>query len=77
MTAAPALACDLCGRTIGKGRLHAMLTDQRVACSRCMLDRRNHAAAFPDCSTGWHDLADHLRATGTRAGIAATLGVWP
>jgi hypothetical protein len=52
------------------------MQDDRVACDRC-LTKTAHAALYPDCSHGWHDTLDHLASAGTRAGMAAHLGLWP
>lgn len=77
MRPAPAFDCANCGHRIGKTRGHNLTDDQRVVCSRC-LDRRAHARLYPDCTVAWHAVQDHLGSVGgTRAGIAALLGVWP
>lgn len=64
MKPAPAFDCGLCGRRIGKTATHWVLAEvlRRVICSRCV-DK--------------NDLYDHIDAHGSRAGIAATLGIWP
>jgi hypothetical protein len=72
---APPFDCACCGRRIGK-TTHYLTQDGRVACSRC-LTRTAHATLFPGCPHAWHDTLDHLGAAGTRAGIAAHLGLWP
>lgn len=77
MTPAPALDCAHCGRTIGKRAAHYRTFDQRVMCGRCISDRRLHSQLWPACPHAWHDNYDHLAAIGTRAGVAAALGLWP
>lgn len=64
MKPAPAFNCGMCGRRIGKTATHWKLREilARVICSRC-IDK--------------HDLYDKVDAHGTRAGIAAYLGLWP
>ncbi len=75
--AAPAFDCASCGRRIGKRAGHNLTDDSRVVCCRC-LDRNAHARMYPGCEVSWHDMHDHLRhVVGTRAGIAAVLGMWP
>lgn len=76
MTTAPAFDCRTCTRRIGR-TTHYLLADGRVVCRRCAESRPMHATAYPDCPDRWHDLLDHLRCVGTRAGIAAHLGLWP
>lgn len=76
MKPAPAFDCARCGRRIGKTRTHYLLEGNRVVCPRC-LGRQAHAALFPDCGVPWHDALDHQGTAGTRAGIAAHLGLWP
>jgi hypothetical protein len=76
MTAAPPLDCAGCSRRIGKKAGHYLTEDGRVVCSRC-LTQAVHAALYPGCPHRWHDTLDHLASTGTRAGIAAKLGLWP
>lgn len=76
MNPAPALDCALCGRTIGKRGLHVLTEDRKVLCSRCT-DRPAHARLYPGCPHQWHDVYDHPLSPGTRAGIAAHLGIWP
>jgi hypothetical protein len=73
---APAFDCASCGRRIGKTATHTLIEGDRVICSRC-LTRSAHAKLFPDCPTRWHDPLDHSGSCGTRAGIAAHLGLWP
>lgn len=77
MKPAPPLDCAVCGRRIGKTGGHYLLEGDQLACTRCAENRSLHAAVFPGCPHAWHDLLDHLEATGTRAGIAARLGLWP
>jgi hypothetical protein len=60
--AAPAFDCADCGRHIGKRATRYLVPVQRVLCGRCA-DRRG--------------LWDDLTAMGSRAGIAARLGLWP
>jgi hypothetical protein len=61
--AAPPFDCAECGRRIGKAKSHWLLRDgQAVVCASCYLHR--------------HD-ADEAECSGTRAGIAARLGLWP
>lgn len=78
MKPAPPLVCAGCGRIIGKSRAHSLTDDHRVLCSRCLADRRLHPRMWPDCPEDWHDCHDHVTSVaGTRAGVAAVLGVWP
>jgi hypothetical protein len=76
MTSAPPFDCARCRRQIGKTRAHHLIEGRRVVCSRC-LDRPAHADLFPDCGVRWHDVLDHEGSQGSRAGIAAHLGLWP
>jgi predicted amidophosphoribosyltransferase len=76
MRAAPPLNCAHCGRRIGKTAGHFLTEGERLLCSRC-LTKTVHAELFPDCPKRWHDPLDHLECTGTRAGIAHRLGLWP
>lgn len=76
MTAAPAFDCALCRRHIGKRALHHCTDDGRVVCSRC-LGTAAHAKLFRGCPEQWHDVLDHPSCFGSRAGIAAHLGLWP
>ncbi len=76
MKPAPAFDCARCGRRIGKTAGHYLIEGDRVICSRC-LAHPAHAELFPGCERRWHDVLDHLQTTGTRAGIAARLGLWP
>jgi DNA-directed RNA polymerase subunit RPC12/RpoP len=73
---APAFDCARCGRTIGKAATHYRTEDNRITCSRC-LTKAAHASLFPDCPERWHDVLDHPGSSGTRAGIAHVLGLWP
>lgn len=77
MKPAPPLDCAICERRIGKTAGHYLLDGGRLACRRCVETRSLHGRVFPDCPARWHDLLDHLDSTGTRAGIAAKLGLWP
>lgn len=77
MKAAPALSCSVCRRTIGKRHSHHLTEGDRVLCSRCMDDPQMHSRVFPDCPVRWHDMYDHAGSVGTRAGVAAHLGLWP
>jgi hypothetical protein len=80
MKRAPALSCGICGRRLGKAAGHYLLEGGHLACTWCIESGQrggHHAALYPDCPHRWHDLLDHLATTGTRAGIAATLGLWP
>lgn len=78
MNPAPPFDCHHCGRRIGKTRSHWLLDDGQVICFRCMeLGKATHAQIRPGCPHGWHDLFDHSSSNGTRAGIAAVLGMWP
>jgi hypothetical protein len=61
MKAAPAFDCANCGRRIGKAGCHWLINGEVVMCTRCV------------DSEDLYDGAVH----GTRAGIAAVLGVWP
>jgi hypothetical protein len=54
-----------------QARRHYLLESGKVLCLRCMDDPAGHARDFQQCPEGWHDLFDHLRLFGTRAGIAA------
>lgn len=76
MKPAPAFDCAMCGRRIGKTAGHYLIEGDRVVCGRC-LGRDAHTDLFPDCPIGWHDVLDHEGSQGTRAGIAAHLGLWP
>jgi hypothetical protein len=62
--AAPPLDCGVCGRRIGKTTTHVLLHDRRVICVRCRM--------HPDPRA--YD--GKVAAMGTRAGIAARLGLW-
>lgn len=64
-TKAPPFDCHQCGRRIGARRVHWVLgarADPRVCCTRCI-----------EASAGW----DAVAFAGTRAGVAAELGLWP
>jgi hypothetical protein len=75
---APPLDCGICGRRIGKTAGHYLLAGRQLACGRCIeRGRILHGQVYPDCAARWHDLLDHLDSTGTRAGIAHVLGLWP
>ena len=76
MKPAPAFNCARCGRHIGKTASHCLTEGGRVLCTRC-LGRDAHADLFPDCGVRWHDVHDHDGSLGSRAGIAAVLGLWP
>lgn len=76
MKPAPAFDCTRCRRRIGKRAGHYLIDGGRVVCARC-LDRAAHSELFPDCEIRWHDVLDHKGSQGTRAGIAAHLGLWP
>lgn len=76
MKPAPPFGCARCGRRLGKAAAHFLIEGGRIVCSRC-LDRPAHADLFPACDVRYHDVLDHERASGTRAGIAAHLGLWP
>jgi hypothetical protein len=76
MKPAPAFECARCARRIGKRRTHYLVGAGRVVCALC-LERPHHAGLFPDCGKDWHDVLDHLVTSGTRAGVAAHLGLWP
>lgn len=76
MKPAPPFDCARCHRRIGKVRTHFLIEGDRVVCSRC-LGRPAHTDLFPDCDVRWHDVLDHKGAQGSRAGIAAHLGLWP
>jgi hypothetical protein len=74
---APPFDCARCHRRIGKTAGHILIKEgNRVVCSRC-IDRAAHRDLFPDCGVRWHDALDHEGNPGTRAGIAAHLGLWP
>jgi hypothetical protein len=73
---APPLDCVNCKRQISKSRTHYLIEGDRVACGRC-LGRDAHAGLFPACPERWHDVLDHPGSSGTRAGVAARLGLWP
>lgn len=83
MTPAPAFDCSQCGRRLSKQRTHVYVpaTDS-VWCLGCFSphvggSRPVHARIYTDCPHSWHDMYDHPSATGTRAGIAALLRLWP
>lgn len=76
MKAAPAFDCARCRRRVGKDATHYLIESDLVVCNRC-LGRDAHTALFGECEHRWHDTLDHLVASGTRAGVAATLGIWP
>jgi hypothetical protein len=77
MKPAPPFDCARCGRRIAKRGIHHLIDGTRtVVCGRC-LSKDTHAALFPDCPKQWHDMLDHDASCGTRAGIAAVLGLWP
>jgi hypothetical protein len=76
--AAPTFDCDQCGRRIRKDGGHYVIEPCRLVCVRCLGRRELHPQLYPDCLDQWHDLYDHTRVVGgTRAGVAAWLGVWP
>lgn len=78
MNPAPPLDCAACGRTISKRRGHNLTEDRRVLCGRCLDDKATHALLWPTCVKDWHDAYDHTPSVaGTRAGVAAALGLWP
>lgn len=82
MRKAPALICAGCNRPIGKKRLHLVAeTDQgnRVVGGCCLgsTTRPLHRSLWPSCPELWHDVYDHSSSSGTRAGVAALLGLWP
>jgi hypothetical protein len=77
MKPAPPLDCSVCGRPIGKKAGHYLLEGDRLACMRCVEKKALHAEIFTDCPHAWHDLLDHLQSTGTRAGMAMRLNLWP
>lgn len=64
MNSAPPFDCWHCGRRIGRTRTHYLLRGvlAQVCCVRC-IDK--------------HDAYDAVAHSGTRAGIAAQLGMWP
>ena len=62
MKPAPAFDCALCGQRIGTTRTHYVRPDQTVVCVGCVDSRKL-----------WDEITRH----GTRAGIAAALGMWP
>lgn len=74
---APQLECSLCDRVIGKAAAHFLIDGSHVLCGRCSRATDAHARLFPDCPERWHDIFDHPISQGTRAGIAAALGIWP
>lgn len=79
MKPAPVFDCARCQRRIGKLATHYLAEDGSrhwILCRRC-LDRAAHDELFPDCGVRWHDVLDHKCTPGTRAGIAAHLGLWP
>lgn len=82
MRAAPALDCSQCGKRIGKARTHVYVpATGTVWCLKCFSpftgSRPVHARTYPDCPETWHDMYDHPHSIGTRAGIAALIGLWP
>lgn len=77
MKPAPPFNCARCHRCIGKRGLHHLIDGSTtVVCGRC-LGRDAHGDLFPSCTVPWHDVYDHPASFGTRAGIAAHLGLWP
>lgn len=77
MKPAPPFDCARCHRRIAKGAIHHLIGGtETVICGRC-LGRDAHAELFPECKVPWHDMYDHDASCGTRAGIAAHLGLWP
>lgn len=76
MTPAPPFDCHRCHRRIGQRTTHYLIEGDRVVCSRC-LSRDAHTDLYPGCDVRWHDVLDHQGSPGTRAGIAAHLGLWP
>jgi hypothetical protein len=83
---APAFDCAACRRRIGKTTSHVLLGERgdhsadRLICVRCMNKGRHwglHTRFYPHCPTHWHDLYDHPSCSGTRAGAASLLGLWP
>lgn len=83
MKPAPALNCAVCGRVITKGKGHYLTEDDKVVCGRLLrgqdrcVGKAGHTVLYPACPERWHDVLDHLQCVGTRAGIAAHLGLWP
>lgn len=82
MKPAPEFTCAQCGRVIGRGRTHVYVNAlDAVWCLRCFSphagSREVHARVYPDCPERWHDMYDHPTVSGTRAGIACMLGLWP
>lgn len=78
--AAPQFRCAACGKWIALNGPVILLTDRPgniVLHTRCHLARDAHARWYPDCPECWHDTGDHHASFGTRAGIAAHLGLWP
>lgn len=77
--AAPQFRCAACGKWIALGQSLVLREDcgNVVLHTRCDLARDAHAKWYPDCPHRWHDTGDHHASFGTRAGIAAHLGLWP
>lgn len=62
MEAAPLFHCAACDRRIGKERMHFLSKAGAVLCVGCV---------------DQGDLYDQMQCSGSRAAIAATLGIWP
>ena len=50
--------CHECGKRIGKQRLHSLINNTHVLCSRCIDHRHLHVKYCPDCPITWHE---HVR----------------
>jgi hypothetical protein len=84
---APQFRCHDCRRWIAKARSLILFSadapgpEPVIVHIRCLNEptpRQAHARRYPDCPVVWHDVYDHHdHAMGTRAGIAAVVGVWP
>lgn len=76
---APALSCAGCDRVIGKAAGHFVDDVGRVLCGRCRNKptQRAHAELYPECVEPFCRVREHAKASGTRAGAAAALGLWP
>lgn len=79
MREAPEFDCHNCHRRIGKAAAHVLVDEQYVLCTGCMGSNTKHLHShyYSDCPSAWHDMWDHRATHGTRAAVAALLGIWP
>jgi hypothetical protein len=84
--AAPQFRCHDCHKWISKtGPVALLFKDDfdkevvilHLGCSDKPSSNQAHARWYPECPESWHDMYDHARNWGSRAGIAALLGIWP